>query len=35
MVFATGALRHNAIIESLDRYAEQAIPKVRDLPPAW
>jgi uncharacterized protein YllA (UPF0747 family) len=29
------AERHDTIIESLDRFAEQVIPKVKDLPPAW
>jgi alkanesulfonate monooxygenase SsuD/methylene tetrahydromethanopterin reductase-like flavin-dependent oxidoreductase (luciferase family) len=35
MAFATGAQRHDTIIQSLDRFAEEVLPKVQDLPPAW
>lgn len=35
MAFATGTLRHDTIMDSLGRFAEHVIPKVRDLPPAW
>jgi len=35
MAFATGTQRHQTIIESLDRFAEEVLPKVQDLPPAF
>jgi hypothetical protein len=35
MAFATGVQRHDTIIESLDRFAEEVLPKIHDRPPAW